>query len=365
MKLSFFTPTRLFIEKDCVINNASRISEVGTRCLIVTGKNSALKSGALSDVTEALNMQKIPYTVFDGIEQNPTVSSCIEAGNTARGFSADFIIGIGGGSPLDASKAVAVFSANKNLDENGLYSLEWENTPLPVVCVGTTAGTGSEVTPVSVLTSSDGRKKSIRDDRIYPVLSMGDVKYLDTLSDTFTRSCAVDALSHSIESFFSKASCDISQMFALRSCEMLLPLLEKGLSSLDRTDKEALYLSSVYAGYAISVTGTAFPHAMGYFLSEEFSVPHGTACAVFLPHYLCHSEISSPEKAKYFSKKTGYDIDSVIKIVKSTAPCVNVRLSDADIERLYPRWYNNNGLLRSPGTFTPDDANSLLIEIFR
>ena len=365
MKLSFFNPTLLLIDEDCVAKNSSHIKTVGKRCLIVTGKSSALKSGALSDVTKALDVQNIQYTVFNGIQQNPTVSSCIEAGGIARDFGADFIIGIGGGSPLDASKAVAVFSANKNLGEDGLYSLKWKNPPLPVICVGTTAGTGSEVTPVSVLTSSDGRKKSIRDDRIYPVLSMGDVKYLNSLPDSFVRSCAVDALSHSIESFFSKASSDISESFSLRSCEILLPLLEKGTELLTVSEKEKLYLASIYAGYAISVTGTAFPHAMGYFLSEEFSVPHGTACSVFLPYYLKHSEKSSPEKAKYFFQKTGYDIDCVTEIIKNTAPSVNVKLSDDDIERLYPRWHNNSGLLRSPGSFTSDDANSLLIEIFR
>ncbi len=261
-------------------------------------------------------------------------------------------------------RRLLLFSSN-DLDESGLYSYNWEKAPLPVVCIGTTAGTGSEVTPVSVLTASDNRKKSIRDDRIYPVLSFGDAKYTASLSDFFTRSCAVDALSHSIESYFSKSANDVSRMFAIRSCELILPLLEKGTENLTSQDRDSLYLASVYAGYAISVTGTAFPHAMGYFLSESYDIPHGSACAVFLSDFLLWSQRFAADDAENFSIKTGYDIEEVINIVKKVSPSVGVSLSDDCITALYPRWINNKGLLRSPGNFLPDDANALLIKLFK
>lgn len=364
MNQNFFAPTHMITGEDCVLKNGKSLSGLGKRCLIVTGKNSAKSSGALADVEKVLCEQNISYTVFDGITQNPTVSSCRKGGDKAIDYCADFILGIGGGSPLDASKAIAVFATDKDLNEDGLYAYEWKRDPLPVVCIGTTAGTGSEVTPVAVLTASDGRKKSIRDDRIIPKLAFGDSKYLRTLPLSFMYSCAVDALSHGVESYFSKISNDFSQMFSLRACEMLLPLLEKGLINLDEKEIGDLYLSSVYAGYAISVTGTAFPHAMGYFLSEEHSVPHGNACAVFLPEFLNRSLKEEPEKAEYFLKKTGYAINKVTEIVKKISPETKITLSDDDIKRLYPRWKNNNGLLRSPGNFSADSANDLLKKLF-
>lgn len=368
MKLNFFAPTSLIVGEECVTLSGKQLASVGKRCLIVTGKTSAVKSGAFDDAVKVLDEQNIAYAVYDGISQNPTVSSCKDGGNEAIKFDADFILGIGGGSALDAAKGVAVFASNSDLDEDGLYSYKWENDPLPVVCIGTTAGTGSEVTPVSVLTAENGRKKSIRDDRIYPVLSLGDAKYIESLSESFTRSCAIDAVSHSIESFFSKAANDVSKLFACRSIEMIMPVLKKlcgeGIESIDSDDRETLYIASVYAGYAISITGTAFPHAMGYFLSEEHDVPHGSACAVFLPHFLEYARANVPSMAENFSEKTGYDIDSVIKVIKETAPSVDVKLTKTYIEKLHPRWLKNNGLLRSPGIFSADDANALLVKIF-
>ena len=165
--MRFFVPTDLRVGADCVAAAGEVCKKLGGRCLIVTGKTAAKQSGALGDVCAMLEAQDIRYTIYDHITQNPTVTSCAEAGMVAFRCDARFVVGIGGGSALDAAKAVAVFAANPNLSQDDLYRYAWRNAPLPVVCVGTTAGTGSEVTPVSVLTTDKGRKQSIRDDRIY------------------------------------------------------------------------------------------------------------------------------------------------------------------------------------------------------
>ena len=366
--MRFFVPTDLRIGRGCVADAGEMLCELGHRCLIVTGKTAAKRSGALDDVCAVLNDAGIGCTLYDHIAQNPTVASCAEAGQIAFRGDAGFILGVGGGSALDAAKAVAVFAANPDLSEKDLYAYAWRNAPLPVVCVGTTAGTGSEVTSVSVLTNAAGRKQSIRDDRLYPVLSLGDARYTRSLPEQFACSCAADAASHCIESFFSTQHTAISRMFALRGASLLAPLFRRicadGVQSLTEDEREQLYFASICGGYAISVTGTAFPHAMGYFLTEEHAVPHGVACAVFLPAFLRHASASDAASAQAWIDGTSCTIGEWISLLQRVTPTCNVQLTDAEIEALRPRFTNHRGLVRSPGRFTADDALDVIRRLF-
>ena len=142
MDFSFCMPAKVLVGSGIVGQNAALLGSLGSRCLLVTGKNSARLSGALDDVTAALDSQDIPWSVFDGIGQNPLLSSCHAAGQAAREFGADFLVGIGGGSPLDAAKAAAVYAANPELSPRDIYGGH-KNPALPFALVGTTSGTGS------------------------------------------------------------------------------------------------------------------------------------------------------------------------------------------------------------------------------
>ncbi|MGN1116339.1 MAG: iron-containing alcohol dehydrogenase, partial [Candidatus Ornithomonoglobus sp.] len=162
---SFHMPTKITVGTNAVKENTADLI-LGTRAMIVTGKSSGKKSGALDDVTDALTQNNIPYLIYDKIENNPTIESTAEGGAAARGFGADFLIGIGGGSPLDAAKAIAVYAVNEPKDGSDfeLYDIfngSYKNKPLPMAGIPTTAGTGSEATPYSILTlHRDKNKKS-------------------------------------------------------------------------------------------------------------------------------------------------------------------------------------------------------------
>lgn len=368
MNMNFFVNTRLITGVDCVKNNAERLGSYGDKCLIVTGASSAKKCGALDDVVFALDKTGVKYELYDKIRQNPTVESCFEAGRFANEIKADFIIGIGGGSPLDASKAIAVVAANPDISEAELYAMNWENQPLPVVAVGTTAGTGSEVTGVAVITNSKGFKKSFRNDLSYPFLSLGDSKYTVSLSDSFTRSTAVDALAHCVESFFNRSANDISKAFAVTGVKKLLKVFEKiaekSTNALDMNDREQLYNASIYGGLAISVTGTAFPHALGYFLTENYGIAHGTACAVFLNEFVDYNYEIMPELTDEFFDEIRYTREDFKALVSKITPSVVVTLSDEDIKNLSVRWENNAALKRNHGNVDTAFVNSLLRKLF-
>ena len=217
MNFSFFMPAQLLVGDNIVEENSALLAGLGTRCLLVTGKSSAKKSGALDDVTAALDSHGIPWQVFDGVGQNPLLSACHAAGAAAREFGADFLIGIGGGSPLDATKGAAIYAANPELTGRDIYDGH-QNPALPFALVGTTSGTGSEVTRVAVLTDDEtGRKRSVATPDLYARVSLGDPRrYTASLPRRFTISTALDAVAHSVESYFAKTTDPISRACAVR-----------------------------------------------------------------------------------------------------------------------------------------------------
>ncbi len=365
MNMNFQMTTKIITERDCVTKNPDIFKSFGKKCVIVTGKSSAIKCGALADVTKALEDASAEYVIYDGIAQNPTFSSCAEAAELARSTDAEFVIGIGGGSPLDAAKAVAVLALHPNFGEKELFSGKFDNA-LPIIAVGTTAGTGSEVTHVSVITDSNGNKKSFRHPLVFPKVSFGDAKYTLSLPDSFTRSTAIDALSHCIESYFNKTSNDISRTFALRGCEILIAKMKQTLSkdSLSFEDREEIYCASIYGGLAISVTGTAFPHAMGYFLSERKGVAHGTACGIYLEEFIDHCSIACPDDMKEFLTKLGITRSELVSAIKANLPEHNISIDSNELEELAPRYYGNKSLEKTPGAFDGERAKSLLAKLF-
>ena len=364
--MEFFMPTRIIIGSECVKNCSDKAFEGVKKVIIVTGKSSAVKCGALDDAKALLERLGCEYVVFDKIEQNPKIESCIEGGRLAKEFAADAVIGIGGGSPLDAAKAIAVYAANPEISESDFYALKWQNAPLSVIAIGTTAGTGSEVTQVAVITNSAGLKKSIREDSIYPVLALGDPKYTEFMSEHFTLSTAADALAHCIESYFNKTANDISQTFAIRGTKLICEVFEKIKSGLgiDKDMREKLYLASIYGGLAISVTGTNFPHAMSYFLSENHGIAHGAACAFYLPEFISHNLIYAKELSDRFYSELGTTASELSALIKSVAPEVEVALTQEQKAELSVRWINNSCLKKCFGDITPEFLQSIINKLY-
>lgn len=358
-------PVTLCTGTGAVEKNRDKL-RLGRSCLIVTGASAAKKCGALDDVTSALDALGIGWSVYNGITGNPALSSCMEAGRLAAEKGAEFIIGIGGGSAMDAAKTVAVFAANPSLDEAGFYSKAWENEPLPIALVGTTAGTGSEVTEVAVLTDSKHRKHSIHDPRMYARVSFGDPGYTMSLPKPVTLSTGVDVLAHCAESYFSKKANEISKACAVRGVRMLLEPLEaaaKG-AELTKEQRNALYEASILGGLAICVTGTCFPHNVGYYLTENYGVPHGTACAVLLPAMLEHVKNCAPEETEAFYTETGTDEARVIELIEACLPEPGIHMSEEEISAALPRWADNGSVKNTLGTVTMEDIGRILTKLF-
>ncbi len=367
MSFDFHMKARMICGAGCVGKNAALITGLGKRCLIVTGRGSARLCGALEAVEDALKTGNVAYDVWDGITPNPSVESCLRAGRRAAETGADFIVGIGGGSALDAAKVTGVIAANPGLDEAGFYSQRWARAPLPVVLLGTTSGTGSEVTSVAVLMDSRGRKHSIHDDRLYGTLSLGDPTFTMSLPRDVTVSTCIDALAHCLESYFCKKADDMSRLFAAEGIRQILDTAGDGdifRGVLSYEQRERLYAASLLGGLAINSTGTVFPHNVGYLLTEKYGVPHGYASAAFLPELLAHAQDEAPETAARLFARLSCGAEDLLALYARMMPALDVRMTAEEIEAALPRWENNKSVNNTVGDMTTEKIRRILTRKF-
>ena len=360
--MEFYMPSRLVAGANCVGENASRLAALGKRCLLVTSGSAARRSGALADVCAALEGQGIAFTLFDEISQNPALSACQAAGRAAFAFGADFVLGIGGGSALDAAKAAAVFAADPDMTEAEFYSARWSKAPLPIVLVGTTAGTGSEVTSVSVLTDSAGRKHSIHDPRLYAALALGDARYTLSLPRSVTLSTGIDAVAHCVESAFSRKADRLSRLFSAQGVRLAFPALSAAVAGeeLNLQQREQLYEASLLGGLAINRTGTVFPHNMGYYLTERYHIPHGFASAYLMADLLNHMDRTAPELLQDFFASCGVTEGELRALVERCLPPLEARATEAELLAALPRWENNGSVKNTLGEIGREQILAIL-----
>jgi alcohol dehydrogenase len=315
-----------------VKNHAKELLTVGKRALIVTGHNSAKVNGSLNDVTEVLNAGGVAYKIFDEVEENPSTDTVGKGAQIAREFGAEFIIGIGGGSAIDAAKAMAILLVNPSVNADELHKAP--SHPLnhaPVVAVPTTCGTGSEATPVSIITNHKINLKKSIPHRIFPVLALVDGKYLASAKKQLIVNTAVDALAHMVESILNIHSNMLNRMcpeYGLKLWGECKEALMASVAANNATAKcvvagnaaqnasendapidaslyEKLMYTSTIAGMSIAMTSTAVPHGMSYDLTLSKGTPHGPAVGYFLAAYV-----------EICQKKVPADVEKILSLLE-------------------------------------------------
>ncbi len=287
MVWKWLAPTEIYFGRNAIRENGEVFKGLGKKALVVTGRGgSARRNGSLEDVLDVLDSFSMEWEVFDKVEPNPSVSTVRTGAGIARKLGADFVVGIGGGSPMDTAKAIAVLAINDLSDED-LFAVKFDRA-LPVAAVPTTAGTGSEVTPYSILTWPEiENKKNLASSIIFPQAAFLDPGYTEGLPFDITADTAVDAFSHAFESYFTMKANSLSDAVAREAMRILGPelaaLAREEIPSYERREK--LLYGSLLAGLAISQTGTSIPHAVGYCFTYFKNVPHGRANGMVLPCY--------------------------------------------------------------------------------
>ncbi len=327
---NYLMPTKVIVGENCVSENATELI-LGTKCMIVTGKTSGAKSGALGDVTSVLEANNIEYLVYDCIGNNPTIEECAEGGKVAKDFGCDFLVGIGGGSPLDATKAIAVYAVNE-IDMYDIFEGKYPNKPLPMAAIPTTAGTGSETTPYSILTlHNEHNKKSFSSPDVFYKVAFLDGRYTLNLPLQVARNTAIDAMSHLLEGFTDKKSSPASDYIALEGLRIIgkyAENLRKGNFTVDICT-DLLWAASL-GGIVISQTGTTIVHSMGYALTYYKAIPHGMANGLLLGEYLERTKEVLPEKTKAYEEAFGMTLDEIKTFLAECLPC-NVTFDEEEL----------------------------------
>ncbi|MGF7186660.1 alcohol dehydrogenase [Desulfitispora alkaliphila] len=284
--IQYFMPTKILYGENMVLNNSNLFKQYGNKALIVTGKTSAKKNGSLDHVTEALEQANIPYFLFDEVEENPSVKTVEKASRIGISENVNMIIGIGGGSPIDAAKAIGVLIKNPEATKEDLF-LKKQLESIPLIAIPTTAGTGTETTPYAILTDYEQKTKRNFSSKVFPEVAILDPQYFKTMPEHVLLHTAVDALSHLVEGYLTVKANLLSDLLAEQGLKIWGEAIQ-GIRQLSLTgaDWQRLIMASTIGGMVIAQTGTSLPHGMGYHLTYFKGIPHGKANGVLMVPYL-------------------------------------------------------------------------------
>ena len=261
---------------------------LGERPIIVTDKG-IVAAGLLSPALKGLNAAKKDVQVFDEVTADPSRSIVMNAVDAARHHGATSVIGLGGGSSLDVAKLVALLvRSGEDLDE--AWGVNQAKGPrLPLILVPTTAGTGSEVTPISIVTVEEDEKRGVVSPVILPDLAVLDPELTIGLPAHVTAATGIDAMVHAIEAYTSKSANNnpVSRTLAVEALKLLGENLETAVTEPSNIDaRSGMLLGSMLAGMAFANSPVAAVHALAYPIGGSFHVPHGLSNALVLPHVL-------------------------------------------------------------------------------
>lgn len=260
------------------------ISLGGRKALVITDQG-IVKQGIHLKILDSLTKAGLEAIVYDDVKSNPREVDCQEAAILGKKHGADIILALGGGSPIDTAKAVGVLIAN-NGSLNDYYGEQLlQNDIPPLICIPTTAGTGSEVTFFAVITNPDKKVKScIADTRLLPSLSLIDPALTITLPANLTASTGMDALTHAIEAYTCRRANPFTDVLALQAITVISENLKIAVKDgLNKEAREGMALGSLLAGIAFGNSDIAGVHCMAEALGGLYDTPHGIANSIFLP----------------------------------------------------------------------------------
>lgn len=319
MEFQYYIPTR-------IIFGAGSLNQLGTEKLpgskaliVISAGNSMRKNGYLDRLTALLEKQKVDYVIFDRILPNPIKSHVMEAASLARKEKCDFIIGLGGGSSIDSAKSIAVMAKNPGDYWDYIGSGSGKGLPttfgaLPVVAITTTAGTGTEADPWTVITKEETHEKiGFGNKHTFPVLSIVDPELMLTVPPELTAYQGFDAFFHSSEGYIATIANPVSDVFALKSIELIvkyLPIAVKDGNNLEARSQVAL--ANTLAGMVESLSSCTSEHSLEHALSAYHpNIAHGAGLIMLSEayHEFFHDKIA--DRYAEMARVMGEDIDGL------------------------------------------------------
>ena len=337
--------------KGAIKNIVPEINSRGFKNVLVCSDESLVKFGVTKKVTDLLDEAKVNYKMFTEIKPNPTIENVLAGVKAAKEFKADSIVAIGGGSSMDTAKAIGIIITNPEFaDVRSLEGVAPTKKPcLPIIAVATTAGTAAEVTINYVITDVEKKRKFVCvDPHDMPVVAVVDPDMMASMPKSLKAFTGMDALTHAIEGYTTRAAWELSDMFHIKAIELIAKNLRDSVAGGEKGG-ENMALAQYVAGMGFSNVGLGIDHAMAHTLSAYYDVPHGKACAMLLPISMEFNKEFTGEKYREIARVFGAkDVDKMsqeeyrdaaIKAVKQLSvdvgiPTVCEEIKEADLDSL-------------------------------
>ena len=272
-----------------------------------------VKFGVTAKVTDLLDNEGIAFTIYSGIKPNPTIENVKDGVEAFKACGADSIITIGGGSSMDTAKAIGIIITNPEFAD--VRSLEGvaptKNHAVPTIAVPTTAGTAAEVTINYVITDVEKERKFVCvDEHDIPEYAIVDPDMMASMPKGLTAATGMDALTHAIEGYTTKAAWEMTDMFHLEAIKLIAKHL-RGAVENNPEDREGMALAQYVAGMGFSNVGLGIAHSIAHTLGAHYDTPHGVACAMMLPIVMEYNQEFTGEKYREIARAMG--VDGVVK----------------------------------------------------
>ena len=295
--------------KGAIQNIVPEIRARGFQSVLVCSDASLVRFGVTQKVTSLLEEANIGYRLFSDIKPNPTIENVKAGVAAAKESGADCILAIGGGSSMDTAKAIGIILTNPEFED--VRSLEGvaptKHSCLPIIAVPTTAGTAAEVTINYVITDVEEKRKFVCVDvHDMPVVAVVDPDMMASMPKSLKAFTGMDALTHAIEGYTTRAAWELSDMFHIKAIELIAKNLRASVAG-DEKGAEQMALAQYVAGMGFSNVGLGIDHAMAHTLSAYYDVPHGKACAMLLPVSMEFNKDFSGEKYREIARVFGVE----------------------------------------------------------
>jgi alcohol dehydrogenase class IV len=306
----FVIPNHTVVGTNVLGEAAPLLKKMGNKAFIVTGRHVAV-SDMMKQLTALLNENGIDCVIFDGITGEPTDTMIENGVEMLKSSGCDFIIGIGGGSPLDSAKAIAAMAVNEGsiADYNGK---EITGEILPLAAIPTTAGTGSEATKFTVITDSEkGIKMLLKGDVLVPKLAIVDSSFTVGAPKSVTSATGLDALTHAVEAYTSRKAFSMTDTLAVSAVKRIMKYLPIAYKEPDNSlAREQMSIAALEAGICINNSSVTIVHGMSRPIGALFHVPHGMSNAMLLKECLSFAVSGAYEKFANLGRETGVASDS-------------------------------------------------------
>lgn len=296
-----------FHGKGAVAELSGEVLRRGFKKAFVCSDPDLIKFGVTKKATDVLDGVNFPYEIYSDIKANPTIEN-VQAGVAAfKGSGADCIVAIGGGSSMDTAKAVGIIIANPEFEDvRSLEGVAPTKKPcVPILAIPTTAGTAAEVTINYVITDVEKKRKFVCvDTHDIPVVTFVDPDMMSSMPKGLTASTGMDALTHAIEGYTTKAAWEMTDMFHLKAIEIISKSLRGAVANTPE-GREGMALGQYIAGMGFSNVGLGIVHSMAHALGAVYDTPHGVANAILLPTVMEYNADATGEKYREIARAMG------------------------------------------------------------